>query len=99
MVSEHAPASDAANGCVYNLGGEAPISLHDLAHLIVAVAGQGSVQLTPWPPERKKIDIGDVYSSYARIEQDLGWRPATSLQAGLQKTLAYYQRYLEHYLE
>jgi UDP-glucose 4-epimerase len=93
-----AGASDAANGCVYNLGGQAPISLYDLAHLIVAIAGQGSVQLTPWPAERKKIDIGDVYSSYTRIEQDLGWRPTTSLQAGLTTTLAYYRQHLEKYI-
>lgn len=93
-----AGSSDEANGCVYNLGGEAPISLYDLAHLIVAVAGHGRVQLTPWPPERKKIDIGDVYSSYARIEQDLGWRPTTSLQAGLATTVAYYRAHLEKYI-
>jgi nucleoside-diphosphate-sugar epimerase len=92
-----AGANDAANGCVYNLGGSAPISLYNLAHLIVAIAGQGSVQLTPWPPERKKIDIGDVYSSYARIEQDLGWQPTTDLEAGLTATLAYYREHLGKY--
>ena len=58
----------------------------------------GVGRLTPWPPERKKIDIGDVYSSYARIEQDLGWRPTTSLQAGLQTTLAYYRQHWEKYI-
>ena len=89
---------DKANGSVYNLGGEAHVSLHDLAQMIVAVAGQGSVQLAPWPPERKKIDIGDVYSSYARIEQDLGWRPTTRLETGLAATVAYYRQHLERYI-
>ncbi len=90
--------SDAVNGCVYNLGGQAPISLRTLAGLIVEIAGQGTLRLTPWPEERKKIDIGDVYSSYARIEQELGWRPTTSLRAGLEKTLAYYRENLAHYI-
>lgn len=93
-----AGADDTANGCVYNLGGQAPVSLYELAQLIVAIAGQGSVQLTPWPAERKTIDIGDVYSSYNRIERDLGWCPTTSLQAGLETTLNYYRRHLAQYI-
>ncbi len=44
------------------------------------------MELVPWPEERKRIDIGDVYSSYARIEAELGWRPLTSLEEGLRST-------------
>ncbi len=94
-----AGASDTANGSVYNLGGTAPISLLELATLIVKVAGRGSVTLVPWPEARKKIDIGDVYSSYARIEAALGWQPRTALTAGLERTIAYYTRHLAHYVE
>jgi len=87
------------DGHVYNLGGTAPISLLDLARLIVEIAGRGSVALVPWPENRKKIDIGDVYSSYARIEAALGWRPVTALTDGLERTIAYYARYLDNYTE
>ncbi len=90
-------AQDAANGQVYNLGGLHPISLYDLAHLIVELAGQGSVATVPWPEDRKKIDIGDVYSSYAKIEAALGWQPQTTLRSGLQQTIAYYQQHGQHY--
>ena len=93
-----AGASDAANGRVYNLGGPAPISLYDLACTIVELAGRGDVRLVPWPEERKKIDIGDVYSSYARIETELGWRPAVPLRVGLERTLAYYRENLDKYV-
>jgi UDP-glucose 4-epimerase len=93
-----AGASESANGRVYNLGGPAPISLYDLACTIVALAGKGDVRLVPWPAARKKIDIGDVYSSYARIEAELGWRPTTPLDVGLQHTLAYYGAHLAQYL-
>ena len=87
-----------ADGAVFNLGGQAPISLLDLANLIVAIAGRGRVELIPWPEARKKIDIGDVYSSYARIQAALGWQPSTALVAGLERMIAYYARHLDHYL-
>ena len=87
-----------ANGAVFNLGGEAPICLLDLARLIVELAGRGRVELVPWPEARKKIDIGDVYSSYTRIQQVLGWQPTTPLRAGLERTLAYYSQFFDQYV-
>lgn len=90
-------ASETSNGEVYNLGGDGPVSLYELAHLLVELSGQGSVELVPWPIERKKIDIGDVYSSYAKIEQALGWRPTTALRTGLATTLAYYRQHWAQY--
>ncbi len=92
-----AGASDVTNGQVYNLGGQDPVSLYDLAHLLVALTGQGSVQSIPWPEDRKRIDIGDVYSSYAKIEAALGWQPVTDLRTGLAATVAYYQQHWQHY--
>ena len=92
-----AGATDITNGQVYNLGGQAPVSLYTLAQLLVELAGQGSVRCIPWPPERKRIDIGDVYSSYAKIFDALGWQPTTELRSGLTATLDYYQRHREHY--
>lgn len=90
-------ANDEANGQVYNLGGLHPITLYDLAHLIIELAGHGNVTTVPWPAERKKIDIGDVYSSYTKIETALGWRPQIDLRGGLAQTIAYYQEHWRHY--
>ena len=90
-------ATDETNGQVYNLGGHHPVTLYDLAHLIVEIAGQGHVTTVPWPADRKKIDIGDVYSSYAKIEAALGWRPQTELQHGLAQTIAYYKEHGQQY--
>ncbi len=89
--------SDAANGQVYNLGGQGPISLAELAYKLVAVAGRGKVEFVPWPEERKRIDIGDVYSSYARAEAVLGWTPTTALDDGLRTTIDYYRRNRRYY--
>lgn len=92
-----AGASDAANGHVLNLGGQAPISLLELAHLIVEIAGQGNVRLIPWPDARRRIDVGDVYSSYELIRRTLGWQPTTPLRAGLEQMIGFYREHGQHY--
>lgn len=92
-----AGASAAADGQVFNLGGCEPIALVDLAQLIVSIAGQGRVELVPWPDDRRRIDVGDVYSSYSRIRQALGWQPTTPLAEGLAQMIAYYRQHWQHY--
>jgi UDP-glucose 4-epimerase len=92
-----AGASDAVDGMVLNLGGQAPISLLDLAHLVVDIAGKGSVRLIPWPESRQRIDVGDVYSSYELIRQTLGWEPMTPLRAGMERMIQFYQQHLLRY--
>jgi UDP-glucose 4-epimerase len=82
--------SDTANGQVFNLGGE-HLSLLDTTKLLIEVAGAGSYRLIPFPPERKAIDIGDVYSSYAKIQEVLGWEPRIPLAEGLARTVEYYR--------
>jgi UDP-glucose 4-epimerase len=89
--------AEEANGQVYNLGGQAPISLYDLAHQIVQLAGKGRVELAPWPEDRKRIDIGDVYSSYKRIQGALSWEPTTPLEDGLARMIGYYRQYGRYY--
>lgn len=93
-----AGANDAACGEVFNLGGQAPITLLELAKLIVHIAGRGNVELVPWPEERKKIDIGDVYSSYAHIQTVLGWTPTTPLADGLACMIAYCSEHYDRYV-
>jgi len=90
-------ADDEANGQVYNLGGDEPINLVNLARLLVELAGKGSYRLVPWPDSRKRIDIGDYYGDYRRIRSKLGWCPRVSLAEGLQRSLRYYEEFGRHY--
>jgi len=91
--------SDAAKGRIYNLGGVgAPISLIDLASLLVKVAGKGSFKTLNFPEDRKKIDIGDYYSDANLIREELGWVPKTDLETGLEMTLEYFNKNLPFYL-
>jgi UDP-glucose 4-epimerase len=93
-----AGAMDAADGQVFNLGGNPPVSLVDLAQQMVEITGQGSVRLVPFPPERKAIDIGDFYAKADKVRAALGWSSQVPLREGLTRTLDYYRRHREHYL-
>jgi len=93
-----AASSERADGQAYNLAGETPISLGDLARLLVEITGQGGVRHVPFPPERQLIDIGSYYGSAAKIGAELGWRPRTPLREGLERTIRYYRDHLRHYL-
>lgn len=93
-----AASQDAANGQIFNLGGNDPISLLDLAQLMIEIHGHGRYEIIPFPPDRKQIDIGDYYGDYGKIEHSLGWRPQTTLRAGLAHTLAYFAQNLAEYV-
>ena len=87
-----------AIGRIYNLGGERVISLRELAALLVKTNGAGEFLIRSFPEERKKIDIGDFYSDYRLIRQELGWEPKVPLSQGLSLTLDFYRRHLPSYL-
>ncbi|HSS73357.1 MAG TPA: NAD-dependent epimerase/dehydratase family protein [Gaiellaceae bacterium] len=83
--------SPAADGEVFNVGGEPPVSLADLAGLLVELAGAGSWRLVPFPDERRTIDIGDYFADDTKIRSRLGWEPRVGLREGLERSLAYYR--------
>ncbi len=92
-----AGASNQSNGKVYNLGSKEVIGLKDLADMMINLGYGGSFELIPFPAERKAIDIGDYYSDFTLISNELGWEPKVELQEGLQKTMAYYQSHYSQY--
>jgi UDP-glucose 4-epimerase len=93
-----AACHDKADGQIYNLGAPQPINLIDLAELMIDIYGRGSYEIIPFPPDRKRIDIGDYHGDYGKIRRELGWEPHISLRDGLSRTLAYYDENLAHYV-
>jgi len=93
-----AAASEAANGEIFNLGGECVISLKQLAELLVEANGGGEFVTRSYPPDRKRIDIGDYYADFSRIRATLGWQPKIALREGLSRTLSFYREHLPEYL-
>jgi UDP-glucose 4-epimerase len=88
-----AGASAEADGEVFNVGGEPPVSLGELADVLVGLAGAGSWRLVPFPDERRTIDIGDYFADDSKIRSLLGWEPRVGLREGLETSLAFYREH------
>jgi UDP-glucose 4-epimerase len=91
-------ASDACNGQVYNVGGSEPITLRDLAQLLIELAGSGRTRMVDWPVDKKIIDIGSFYADSRKLEQAVDWKARVPLREGLTRTIEYYRAHLPHYL-
>ena len=87
-----------ADGLIFNLGGQQPISLGDLAALAVQINGGGTYEVLPFPSTRKQIDIGDYYADFELIRSTLGWAPKVSLNEAMVNTLNFYRVHLHNYL-
>ena len=72
-----AGASAKADGEVFNVGGEPPVSLAELAGLLVELAGAGSWRLVPFPDERRTIDIGGSPPTLNTSPSDSAEAPAS----------------------
>jgi UDP-glucose 4-epimerase len=92
-----AAVREEANGRVYNLGGCEVLSLGELAAALVDANGGGAFQVREFPPDRKRIDIGDYHADFGRIRAELGWAPRVDIREGLARTLDYYRRHLGAY--
>lgn len=94
-----AAVSPAAEGEIFNLGAKPPASLRDFVELLYEVAGEEpTYELVPFPEDRRRIDIGDFYADYGKIERTLGWTPRTSLRDGASRTIEFYREHIQHYL-
>lgn len=93
-----AVASDETAGGVFNLGSSEVVTLRALAEMLVAEHPGGSFTQCLFPPERKRIDIGDYYADYREFQNRLGWKPRVPLREGLMQTLAYFREHLSQYL-
>jgi UDP-glucose 4-epimerase len=72
--------------------------LRELADALIAANGGGSYELRPFPPERKRIDVGDYYADDTLFRRTTGWQARVSVEEGLSRSLAYYRAHLAEYL-
>ena len=92
-----AAINEKGNGEMFNLGGNEVMSLVAFVKLLIEIAQNGSYSIVPFPEERKRIDVGDFYCSWRKIEGSLGWKPTISIKEGLTRTIEYYERFKDYY--
>ena len=93
-----AAITEEAEGLALNLGGDEPVSLRALAEAIIAANGGGGYDVREFPPERKRIDVGDFLTNDRRFRELCGWSPRCCLAEGLRRSLEYYRKHLPSYL-
>jgi UDP-glucose 4-epimerase len=93
-----AASTPTAIGQVFNIGGPPSVSLSELAALVVEAAGTGRFEQKEFPPERKRIDIGDYWADDSRFRSVTGWAPRVELREGLRRSLDYYRANLTAYI-
>jgi len=93
-----AGAAPQADGEIYNLGSSEPINLLELAEMLRDINPKAKpFEVVPFPPEKKRIDIGDYYGDFSRITESLGWKPEVPLREGLMRTVAFYRAHKAAY--
>ena len=84
-------------GRVYNVGNSRPVvKMLDMARMIIEMADSSS-EITFRP--HAEVDVRLRSPNVNRIREQLGFRPATSLEDGLRQTIAWYRDHLVEMLE
>ena len=91
-------AGTAAAGRPFNLGGDAPVSLKDLADLMVTANGAGHYESREFPAAAAAIDIGSYHADDRAFRAVTGWQPRVGLADGLRRTLDWFRPTLNAYL-
>jgi len=87
------------SGQVYNLGSGVGTPFIDMVHLIADIVPGTEVQHLPWPQDRYLVETGDFIADISKIREVTGWHPQIAIRQGIEKTVAFYQRYREKYWE
>jgi nucleoside-diphosphate-sugar epimerase len=91
--------SPECHGRIFNIGGPPPASLHDIAELMVRVAGPPARYITrEFPADRATIDIGSYHADDSAFRAAAGWEPRVGLEEGIRGSLEWYRSRLADYL-
>jgi nucleoside-diphosphate-sugar epimerase len=86
------------SGQAFNVGSDDIHSVRTIAEEAILAAGKGSLRITPFPDDRKRIDIGSVACDFSALSGATGWKPETSLRIGMERTVAFFRDRLAEYI-
>lgn len=85
-------------GLALNVGGGDQISLAALAQALIEANSGGRYEIREFPPERKRIDVGDFLIDDDRFRTLTGWQPRVGVTEGLRRCLEHYRSRLASYI-
>jgi UDP-glucose 4-epimerase len=74
---------------IYNLGWGRPTSVNDIFNALIKITGY-TLQVQYGPA--KVGETRHIYLDATKAKKDLGWSPTLTLEAGLEKTVAYFKQ-------
>jgi len=90
LTMQEAPA-----GRGYNVGPDRGVAIRDLVQLVTTKLGRRFEDVVEIAPDRLGQDAQYLLNS-SRIRAEVGWTPRMSLDEGLDETIAWVKRYLDH---
>ncbi len=86
------------NNEYFFVGSGKETTLLEIAQKIKKHIRSTTYHLVPYPKELESLDFERFSSSSKKIKKMLAWEPIVTLEDGIQKTVAYYKKYLPYYL-
>jgi nucleoside-diphosphate-sugar epimerase len=85
-------------GKIFFVSSNEEIKLIDVAKMIIDIAKKGNYVFKPFPHILEKVDVKRFRASYSKIRRLLGWKPETTLNDGIARTIEFYKKNLKYYL-
>ncbi len=89
----------ACHGRIFNIGGAPPVSLQDVAELMVRLTnGRARYVSREFPADRARIDIGSYHADDSAFRAASGWHPTVGVEEGVARSLDWFRPRLADYL-
>lgn len=94
LALTEADYSNVRDNPIYNFGSGKVISIFDLAEKMVKISKRKDLKVEKsLMPEEREGEVLKQYVSLRKARNKLGWKPKTSLEEGIRKTLNWYKKY------
>ncbi len=81
-------------GEIFNAGHNKPVSVLNMVRMVLKVSGRRDLKPRILGKGSLHGEIDKQWMDGSKVKKVLGWKPKTSLEAGLKKTFTWYSRYL-----
>lgn len=87
-----------APGEVLHCGFGRPVPFRQMAETIVRITKRGSIEYVPWPENYERVETGDLSFDIGKLCNLTGWKPAISLDEGIERMWRYFEPRLSLYV-